>query len=74
MQGQTQLVCRDCGRTASVRGELPEEYTACFLEVVNRDGFVPAPGDANNAFLCGRCLATYKGSETSDDEEKIRGS
>ncbi|HEX3579514.1 MAG TPA: hypothetical protein VHY33_13195 [Thermoanaerobaculia bacterium] len=72
MEGQTQLVCRDCGRTASVRGELPEEYTACFVEVVNREGFVPAPGDANNAFLCGRCLATYKGSETADDDQKIR--
>jgi hypothetical protein len=54
MEGHALLVCRDCGRTASVRGELPEEYSACFVEVVNRDGFVPAPGDANNAFLCGR--------------------
>jgi len=72
VEGQTQLVCRDCGRTASVRGELPEEYTACFLEVVNRDGFVPSPGEGRVDFLCGACLATYKGSETADDEEKIR--
>jgi hypothetical protein len=49
---------------------MPEEYTACFLEVVKRDGFAPSPGDANNNFLCRSCLATYKGSETADDEEK----
>jgi hypothetical protein len=72
VEGQTLLTCRDCGRTATIRGEMPQEYTACFLEVVRRDGFVPAPGDANNAFLCGSCLATYKGSETADDEETIR--
>jgi hypothetical protein len=73
MEGQTLLTCRDCGRTATVRGEMPEEYTACFIEVVQRDGFVPAPGEASVAFLCGACLATYKGSETKDDEEKISG-
>jgi hypothetical protein len=50
---------------------MPEEYTACFIQVVQRDGFVPAPGEASVAFLCGTCLATYKGSETADDEEKI---
>jgi hypothetical protein len=52
---------------------MPEEYTACFLEVVERDGFVPAPGENNADMLCGACLAAYKGSETADDEEKIRG-
>lgn len=73
MEGQTLLTCRDCGRTAGVSGEMPEDYTACFIDVVQRDGFVPAPGEASIAFLCGTCLATYKGSETADDEEKIRG-
>jgi hypothetical protein len=72
MEGQTRVTCRDCGRTATVRGEMPEEYTACFVEVVGRDGFVPAPGDNNADMLCGTCLATYKGSETTDDEKKIR--
>jgi hypothetical protein len=71
VEGQVLLTCRDCGRTASVRGELPEEYTACFLEVVQRDGFVPSPGEARIDFLCGACLATYKGSETKDDEETL---
>lgn len=51
---------------------MPEEYAACFVEVVQRDGFVPAPGGANLAFICGTCAAGYKGSETADDEEKIR--
>jgi hypothetical protein len=73
MEGQTRLTCRDCGRTATVRGEMPEEYAACFLEVVQRDGFMPAPGGAQLAFVCGTCAAAYKGSETADDEEKIRG-
>jgi hypothetical protein len=73
MEGQTLLICRDCGRTAFVRGEMPEEYTACFVEVVQRDGFVPAPGENNADMLCGACLATYKGSETADDEAKIQG-
>ena len=71
MEGQVQLRCRDCGRTASVRGELPAEYTACFQEVIRRDGWVIAPGDAKCDLLCGACLATYEGSETRDDAEKI---
>jgi hypothetical protein len=71
MEGQTRLVCRDCGRTASVRGEMPAEYTACFIEVVQRDGFVPAPGEAQVSFLCGACVATYEGHETRDDAAKI---
>ena len=71
MQGQAQVRCRDCGRTAGVRGEMPEEYFSCFVEVVRRDGWVVAPG-SRVEFLCGACLRNYKGSETSDDEEKIR--
>ena len=70
MDGQVQLCCRDCGRKASVRGELPKEYAACFVEVVRRDGWVVAPG-AKCDLLCGECLKGYAGSETVDDAEKI---
>ena len=72
MEGQAQVRCRDCGRTASVRGEMPDEYSACFIEVVRRDGWVIAPG-SRVEFLCGQCLKNYEGSETHDDAEKIRG-
>ena len=70
MEGQTQLRCRDCGRTASVSGEMPDEYFACFLQVVQRDGWVVAPGHRCD-LLCGECLKTYEGSETHDDGENI---
>ena len=69
MEGQTLLRCRDCGRTASVAGEMPEDYSACFVEIVRRDGWVVAPG--SHDFLCGECLKDYKGSETEDDDEKL---
>ena len=72
MEGQTLLRCRDCGRTASVAGEMPVEYSSCFVEVVRRDGWVVAPA-TRFELLCGECLADYKGSETTDDEEKMRG-
>ena len=71
MQGQALLRCRDCGRTASVSGEMPAEYSACFVKVVTRDGWVVAPGNTCS-LLCGACLATYEGSETHDDAEKLR--
>jgi hypothetical protein len=70
MEGQARLVCRDCGRAASVRGEMPTEYTACFVEVVQRDGFVVAPGNRCE-MICGECLKSYEGSETHDDAEKL---
>jgi hypothetical protein len=70
MQGQAQLRCKDCGRTASVRGEMPVEYFACFVKVVQRDGWVVAPGNTC-ALLCGECLKSYEGSETHDDAEKL---
>jgi hypothetical protein len=70
MDGQVQLCCRDCGRRASVRGELPAEYAACFIEVARRDGWVVAPG-AKCDLLCGECLKTYAGHETVDDAERI---
>jgi hypothetical protein len=72
VEGQILLRCRDCGRTASVSGEMPEEYSACFVEVVRRDGWVVAPA-THFEMLCGDCLKDYKGSETEDDEEKVRG-
>jgi hypothetical protein len=70
MQGQVQLCCRDCGRTAGVSGEMPTEFSACFMEVVRRDGWVVAPGNRCE-MLCGACLASYEGSETHDDAEKL---
>ncbi len=71
MQGQALLRCKDCGRTATVSGEMPAEYFACFVKVVQRDGWVVAPG-STCALLCGACLATYEGSETHDDAENLR--
>ena len=70
MQGQTLLRCRDCGRTASVSGEMPADYFNCFMKVVQRDGWVVAPG-SRCEMLCGECLKTYEGSETHDDGENI---
>jgi hypothetical protein len=68
VEGQTELCCRDCNCRASVRGELPSEYAACFSEVVRRDGWVVAPG-AKVEMLCGECLARYEmpGGESRDD-------
>jgi hypothetical protein len=70
MQGQSRLTCRDCGRTATVSGEMPAEYSNCFVTVVQRDGWVIAPGTRTD-LLCGDCLKGYMGSETRDDEEKV---
>jgi hypothetical protein len=71
VEGQVQLRCRDCGRTASVRGEIPDEYTKCFTDVVMRDGWVIAPG-ATSDFVCGECLKRkYSGHETVDDAKKL---
>ena len=70
MQGQTQLRCRDCGRIAGVTGEMPGEYFSCFVQVVQRDGWVVAPG-SRVELLCGSCLRDYEGSETHDDGEKL---
>jgi hypothetical protein len=71
VQGQAQLRCRDCGLMATVSGELPAEYFACFVQVVQRDGWVVAPG-SRVELLCGACLKSYEGSETHDDAEKMR--
>jgi hypothetical protein len=70
VEGQALLRCRDCGRTASVSGEMPEDYSSCFVEVIRRDGWVVAPG-SRVELLCGDCLKNYKGSETEDDDEKL---
>ena len=72
MEGQTLLRCRDCGRTASVAGEMPEEYSSCFVEVVRRGGWGGAPAPPF-VLVGGAWRAGYKGSETTDDEEKVRG-
>ena len=71
MEGRYRIVCAECGRKREVSGEIPEEYTACFVKVVEEDGFVPRPGNAC-AFICGSCLRRYEGHETVDDEEKVR--
>jgi len=49
---------------------MPDEYFSCFVQVVQRDGWVVAPG-SRIEFLCGVCLRNYEGSETHDDAEKI---
>lgn len=71
MTGRFLVVCAECGKRREVSGEMPEEYTACFASVVAEDGFVPRPG-VQLAMICGACAARYKGSETADDEAKIR--
>jgi hypothetical protein len=72
MEGRVRIQCAECGLTREVSGEIPEEYTDCFVQVIREDGFVPRPGVAF-AFVCGKCVMRYAGHETMDDEEKIRG-
>ena len=73
MEGRTLLTCSDCGRTREIVGEMPEEYTDCFVKAVREEGWVPRPGSAT-AFVDGACLRReYAGHETVDDEEKVRG-
>jgi len=69
MEGRAHVVCTDCGRTREVSGEMPREYSDCFRQIVVAEGFVPRPG--GSGFLCGACLASYEGSETRDDAEKL---
>jgi hypothetical protein len=71
MEGRVILCCAECGRTKEISGEMPEEYTDCFARAVADEGWVPRPGN-QPAFLCGTDAATYMGSETRDDEEKIK--
>lgn len=73
MEGRVKLVCAECGRAREVSGEIPEEYTDCFIKIVREDGFVPRPG-VKFAFICGKCLRKYEGHESVDDEEKVRRS
>ena len=72
MEGRVLLQCGDCGRTRDVAGEIPEEYTAAFARAVSEEGWVPRPG-AQDAMICGACVARYAGHETVDDEEKVQG-
>lgn len=72
MEGRVLIRCAECGRTRELSGEIPEEYTNCFLDIVREDGFVPRPG-VELALICGQCLLRYEGHETVDDEEKVRG-
>lgn len=74
MEGRVKIVCAECGRSREVSGEIPEEYTDCFIKIVREDGFVPRPGVATLTFICGTCLRHYEGHETVDDEEKVRRS
>ena len=68
MEARARIVCAECGRSREVSGEIAEEYTNCFVQVIREDGFVPKPG-ATTAFLCGACLRAYEGpgTESSDD-------
>ena len=70
MEARATVVCAECGRAREVAGEIPEEFTACFVQVINEDGFVPKPG-ATVAFICGECLRAYEGpgTESRDDAE-----
>jgi hypothetical protein len=72
VEGRVNIVCAECGRTREVSGEIPEEYTDCFMKIVREDGYVPRPG-VELALICGACLRRYEGHETVDDEEKVRG-
>jgi hypothetical protein len=72
VEGRVKIVCAECGRAREVSGEIPEEYTDCFIKIVREDGFVPRPGVAALTFICGTCLRKYEGHETVDDEEKVR--
>ena len=73
MEARARVTCAECGRTREVSGEIPQEYIACFVQVVNEDGFVPRPGAAV-AFVCGECLRRYEGagSESKDDADNMR--
>lgn len=68
MEARATVTCAECGKSREVSGEIPDEFTACFAQVVNEDGFVPRPG-VTLAFLCGNCLRAYEGpgSESRDD-------
>ena len=73
MEGRVRLRCAECGRTREVSGEIPEEYVACFLQIVREEGFVPRPGVDLAPLICGKCLAAgYAGHESVDDEEKVK--
>ena len=72
MEGRVRIRCVECGKTREVSGEIPEEYTDCFVKIVREDGFVPRPG-VDLAFICGACLLRYAGHESVDDEDKVRG-
>ena len=72
MEGRVLVVCAECGRRREVSGEMPDEYRACFVQIIEEDGFVPRPGVAL-ALICGQCARGYEGHETVDDGEKVRG-
>ena len=72
MKGRVRIRCAECGRTREVSGEIPHEFTSCFIQIIEEDGFVPRPGVAQ-AFICGQCLLRYEGHESVDDEEKVQG-
>ncbi len=72
MEGRVQIRCAECGRQRELSGEIPEEYTSCFLQIIREEGFVPRPG-VELVFVCGQCLMRYVGHETVNDEEKVRG-
>jgi len=68
MEARATVTCAECGHSREVFGEIPDEYTQCFAQVVAEDGFVPRPG-ASLALICGQCLRAYEapGTESHDD-------
>ena len=70
MEARAIVVCAECGRSREVVGEIPEEYTACFAQIVAEDGFVPRPGTVP-ALICGACLRAYEGPGTESRDDSL---
>lgn len=68
MEARATVTCAECGKRREVSGEIPDEYTSCFAQVVAEEGFVPRPG-VTHALICGACLQAYEGpgTESRDD-------
>jgi hypothetical protein len=73
MEGRVLLHCGECDVSREIVGEIPDEYTRCFAEAVEKDGWVPRPGANDGSLICRACLLQYEGHESVDDEEKVQG-
>jgi len=70
MEARTTVKCAECGRSREVAGEIAEEYTRCFAQIVAEDGFVPRPG-TSLALICGACLRAYDGPGTESRDDSL---